>query len=119
MNKKNFVELEDEQDVRDCKKSPVENSISTNKWLDPSIFSGIDHPVSKRRRGLEVQQRTEEYEVMHKVAKGLHNSDSMDNMLKTAMNAIATSKAFNIEKRAEVFHDVSIEPLALQTKLVR
>jgi len=103
MSKKNFVELENEQDVRDCNKSPVENADSTDEWLDPFIFSGIVCPVSKCRRGLEVQQRTEEYEVMHEIAKVLHNAESLDSMLQMAMKTTVDSKAFNFESDAGIF----------------
>ena len=83
---------------------PIEISISATKWEGSFIFTGILRDISERKRAEEkAQQKTEEYQVLHEIAKKLHNSDSMDSMLKWAMKAITDSQAFNFKKIAGVF----------------
>ncbi|MFQ5443053.1 MAG: ATP-binding protein [Nitrospinales bacterium] len=83
---------------------PIEISISATKWANSFIFTGIIRDISQRREAMkQAQQLTEEYEVMHAIAKGLHNSNSIDSMLKVAMQTIVDSKVFNFENRAGVF----------------
>jgi len=83
---------------------PVEISISATPWEGTFIFNGIIRDTSARKRAEELaRQKTEEYEVMHEIAKVLHGAESLDTMLQMAMKTIADSKAFNFESDAGVF----------------
>ncbi|GJL78065.1 MAG: hypothetical protein NPINA01_10540 [Nitrospinaceae bacterium] len=104
MTKNNFLEFEGEQDDCERNKSPAENIAPNDNWIDFSIPTGMELSLLEISKAWgKVQQRTAEYDVMHRMAKGLHNSDSMENMLKAAMSAVTFSKAFNFEKSAGVF----------------
>jgi two-component system sensor histidine kinase/response regulator len=83
---------------------PVEISISATPWEDSFIFNGIIRDTTTRKLAEElVRQKTEEYEVMHEIAKVLHGDESLDTMLQMAIKTIVDSKAFNFEKDAGVF----------------
>jgi PAS domain S-box-containing protein len=89
---------------RDGFEFPIEISISATQWERSFIFTGIIRDISARKKSEEqARQKTEEYEVMHEISKVLHNSGSMNTLLKGAMEAITHSKAFNFEKDAGVF----------------
>ncbi len=83
---------------------PVEISISVTPWEDSFIFNGIIRDISARKQAEEqARQKTEEYEVMHEIAKVLHGAESLDTMLQTVMKTIVDSKAFNFQNDAGIF----------------
>ena len=54
---------------------PIEISISATPWEDSFIFNGIIRDTSARKQAEEqARQKTEEYEVMHEIAKVLHSA---------------------------------------------
>jgi len=83
---------------------PVEISISATSWEDSFIFNGIIRDISVHKQAEEqARQKTEEYEVMHEIAKVLHGDESLDTMLQMTMKTIVDSKAFNFENDAGIF----------------
>ncbi len=83
---------------------PVEISISATPWEGAFIFNGIIRDTSMRKKAEEqARQKTDEYEVMHEIAKVLHSAESLDSMLQLAMKTITDSKAFNFEGDAGIF----------------
>lgn len=89
---------------RDGHEFPVEISISATPWEGSFIFNGIIRDTTARKKAEEqAGQKTEEYEVMHEIAKVLHSAESMDTMLQLAMKTISHSKAFNFESDAGIF----------------
>ncbi len=83
---------------------PIEITISATKWSDSFIFTGIIRDITRRKRAEELtRQRTEEYELMHEIAKILHIVGKMDSMLKEAMKTIVKSKTFHFESKAGIF----------------
>lgn len=89
---------------RDGFEFPVEFSISATQWAGSFIFTGIIRDISERKKAEEqARQKTEEFEVMHEIFKALHNSGSMNTLLKESMKAITNSKAFNFKKDTGTF----------------
>jgi two-component system sensor histidine kinase/response regulator len=89
---------------KDGHEFPVEISISATPWEDSFIFNGIIRDTSGRKQAEEqAKQKTEEYEVMHEIAKVLHGDESLDTMLQMTIKAIVDSKAFNFENDAGIF----------------
>jgi len=83
---------------------PVEISISATPWEGSFIFNGIIRDTSARKQAEEqARQKTEEYEVMHEIARVLHGAETLDTMLQMAMKAIVDSRAFNFESDAGIF----------------
>lgn len=89
---------------QDGNEFPVEISISSTPWENSFIFNGIIRDISVRKKAEELAaQKTEEYEVMHEIAKLLHSAESLDSLFESTMNAITHSKAFNFENDAGIF----------------
>jgi len=89
---------------RDGFEFPVEISISAIPWEGSFIFNGIIRDISARKNAEEkVRRKTEEYGIMHKIAKVLHSAESLDTILEKAMKMIADSKAFDFESDAGIF----------------
>jgi len=89
---------------KDGHEFPVEISISATPWENSFIFNGIIRDTSARKQAEEqAKQKTEEYEVMHEIAKALHGTESLDTMLNMAMKTIVDSGAFNFESEAGIF----------------
>ncbi len=51
----------------------------------------------------EIRRRTEEYKVLHEVAKILHHADGLESMLKNAMIALTRFKELEVEYKAGIF----------------
>lgn len=51
----------------------------------------------------EIRKRTEEYRVLHEVAKILHNAQGMESMLKESMAALIGFKELEVEQKAGIF----------------
>jgi PAS domain S-box-containing protein len=89
---------------RDGHEFPVEMSISATPWEDSFIFNGIIRDTSARNKAEEkARQKSDEYEVMHEIAKVLHSAESMETLLQSAMKTITHSKTFNFESDAGIF----------------
>jgi len=89
---------------RDGFEFPIEISISATKWEGSFIFTGIIRDISERKEAEgRARQKSTEYEVIHEIAKKLHNYDSMECMLKEAMQVVTNSKAFDFENFSSVY----------------
>jgi len=83
---------------------PVEISISATPWENSFVFNGIIRETTARKQAEEqARQKTDEYEVMHEIAKVLHGTESLDTMLQMVMKTMVESKTFNFENDAGIF----------------
>lgn len=82
----------------------IEISISATKWDKSFIFTGIIRDISERKAAQEqAQLKTEDYKILHDVAKALHNSGNMESMLKNAVEALVKSSEGAGEYHAGIF----------------
>lgn len=89
---------------RDGFEFPVEISICATPWEGSFIFNGIIRDTTTRKHAEEqAKQKSDEYEVMHKIANALHSAETLGIMLQLAMKTITDSKAFNFESDAGIF----------------
>jgi signal transduction histidine kinase len=52
---------------------------------------------------LEIRRRTEEYKVLHQIAKILHNSDELKNILKNVLTTLVRFQELEVENKAGIF----------------
>lgn len=76
-------------------------------WSDTNLilsYVAVQREVTKQLE-LEEQARlaTEEYKVLHNVAKALHNTDTLQGMLNHAMEAITQFNELKVEYKAGIF----------------
>ncbi len=83
---------------------PIEISIAPSRLDDQLIFTGIIRDITERKSALkQARLRAEEYKVLHEVAQALQNSESMETMLREALEAISQGKELHLENKAGVF----------------
>ena len=52
----------------------------------------------------EIRRRTEEYRVLHEVAKILHNAEGLRDMLEKVMVTLTRFRELEVENKAGIFH---------------
>jgi PAS domain S-box-containing protein len=83
---------------------PIEISISAFSFKGKPTFTAIIKDITENKNILkEMRVKELEYKVLHEVAQALQDSESMEGMLRDAMEAISQSKGLHIENKAGVF----------------
>ncbi|MGV7221708.1 MAG: GAF domain-containing sensor histidine kinase [Nitrospinales bacterium] len=60
-------------------------------------------PLNLKEVEREIRRRTEEYKVLHQIAKILHNPDGLENILVSALNTLVRFQELEVENKAGIF----------------